>query len=64
MKRMIPLTKWPEFHTWPTAAALRYYVFNGEHNGFNTVFKRVGRRILIDEEAFFRWIETRNANNN
>lgn len=64
MKRMIPLTKWPDFHTWPTAAALRYYVFNGEHNGFNTVFKRVGRRILIDEEAFFRWIETRNTNNN
>ena len=60
MKRLIPLTKWTEFHTWPTAAALRYYVFNGDFNGFNTVYKRIGRRILIDEEAFFRWIEQKN----
>ncbi len=63
MKKMIPLTKWPQFHTWPTAAALRYYVFNGEFNNFHTVFKRVGRRILIDEEAFFDWVEERNKSN-
>lgn len=63
MKKMIPLTKWPQFHAWPSAAGLRYYVFNGEFNGFDRVFKRVGRRILIDEEAFFAWVEERNKSN-
>jgi hypothetical protein len=47
VNRLIPLTKWPEFHTWPSIGAPRYYVFNGEHNGFDKVFKRVGRRILL-----------------
>lgn len=61
-KRFIPLTKWPQFHEWPTAAGLRYYVFNAEHNGFSKVFKKVGKRILIDEQAFQDWVSERNEN--
>lgn len=61
-KRLIPLTKWPQFHEWPTAAGLRYYVFNAEYNGFTKVFKKVGKRILIDEQAFHEWVCERNEN--
>ena len=58
--RLIPVTKWPQYHPWPTIPALRWMIFNGARNGFDDVIKRVGRRILIDESAFFRWVEARN----
>ena len=61
MTKLIPVTKWNEFHVWPTEAALRFYIFNAEFNGFDKVIKRIGRRILIDEEAFFKWTEEKNS---
>lgn len=55
-KRLIPLTKWGQFHNWPTVGGLRALVFNSHNNGFDRCMRRVGRRILIDEESFFDWI--------
>lgn len=60
-RNLIPVSKWDQFHGWPTEAALRFYIFNAEFNGFGKVIKRVGRRLLIDEEAFFQWVEERNT---
>lgn len=59
--RLIPLSDWDKFHTWPTVHALRAYVYDRASNGFDDhgVYKRVGRRILIDEAAFFRWVDAR-----
>jgi hypothetical protein len=54
--RLIPLTDWPKFHPWPTVRGLRHLVF-GEPNGFSVCVRRVGRRVLIDEAAFFIWVE-------
>jgi hypothetical protein len=31
--------------------------FHAETNGFKTAFKRVGRRVLIDEAEFFACVE-------
>ena len=58
--RLIPLAEWPKHHPWPTAPALRFYHYNGKLNGFEAhgVVKRIGRRILIDESAFFRWVDS------
>ncbi len=61
MAKLIPVPKWNNYHEWPTQAALRYYIFNAEFNGFNKVIKRVGRRILIDENQFFLWVENQNG---
>jgi hypothetical protein len=55
--RFIPVTRWNEYHDWPSQAALRYYIFNAKINNFDSVTKRVGRRVLLDESAFFAWIE-------
>jgi len=55
--RLIPLTKWPEFHHWPTVPALRYYALMRHRNGFERVLRRVGKRLLIDEKSFFEWVE-------
>jgi hypothetical protein len=59
--RLIPVTKWPEHHEWPTVAAIRHLIFNEQQNGFHSVVRRVGKRVLIDEQAFFNWVEQQNA---
>ena len=48
--RFIPLVDWPKHHSWPPLGGLRHLVFNAKGNGFDRVIRRVGRRILIDEE--------------
>ena len=54
--RLIPVSKWPDHHEWPPVGGLRHLIFHADQNGFNTVIRRVGRRLLIDESAFFEWI--------
>lgn len=48
--------KYPAF----SEASLRYNIFHEEKNGFDKAIKRVGKKILIDEEAFLNWIEAQN----
>lgn len=58
--RLIPLTKWPEFHPeGPTVGALRHYVFYSERFNFSEVVKRLGKRLYIDEAAYYRWATSR-----
>lgn len=59
--RLIPATQWNEHHQWPPLGGLRHLIFNAESNGFKKVIKRCGRRVLIDEAAFFEWMEEQNA---
>ncbi len=53
--RLIPVTQWP--HPWPTVSGLRHLIFFAETNGFKKVIRRIGRRVLIDEKAFFAWAD-------
>lgn len=39
---------------------IRHLVFNAHKNGFNKCIRRIGRRVLIDEAAFFSWVEMQN----
>lgn len=57
-RRLIPLSNWSEYHDWPPQGGLRHLVFHSDRNGFDKVIRRAGRRILIDEQAFFEWIDT------
>ena len=54
--RLIPVTDWNQHHAWPPIGGLRHLVFYADTNGFDQVVRRVGRRVLIDEAAFFRWV--------
>lgn len=60
--RLIPLVDWPKHHAWPPLGGLRHLVFHAHSNGFDRVIRRVSRRVLIDEAAFFRWVEANNNN--
>lgn len=55
--RLIPANDWPKVHAWPPIGGLRHLIFHAERNGFNKVLRRVGRRVLIDETAFFAWVD-------
>lgn len=58
--RLIPLTEWPKYHPWPPIGGLRHLAFNAPKNGFDKVICRCGRRILINEVAFFEWAQNGN----
>jgi len=40
-----------------TESALRWLRFNGDVNGFNRCVLAVGRTLLIDVDAFERWLD-------
>jgi hypothetical protein len=62
-QRFIPLVDWPKYHPWPPIGGLRHLVFHSASNGFRRVYKKCGRRILIDEQKFFEFLEQKNQEN-
>jgi hypothetical protein len=54
--RFIPLVKWPEFHAYPTLGGLRWLAFTNRDGFRDQCIRSVGRRLLVDEAAFLRWI--------
>ncbi len=60
IRRLIPLTEWPKYHSYPSLGGLRHLVFHANQNGFDKVVKRIGRRVLIDELAYFQWVDSIN----
>jgi hypothetical protein len=54
--KLIPVNEWVKHHPWPPIGGLRHLIFNEETNGFNKVVRRIGSRVLIDEAAFFEWV--------
>jgi hypothetical protein len=57
IRRVIPVTEWNQYHAWPPVGGLRHLIFYAKSNGFDTVVKRCGGRVLIDEPAFFEWLD-------
>jgi len=60
--RLILLTKWNQYHSWPSTNGLRHLVFHEKNNGFHTVIRRVGRVVLINEKEFFIWADKNLSN--
>lgn len=58
--RLIPLAEWDKFYPYPTVKGLRQLLFKSEFNGFEKVVRRVGKKILILESAFFTWVDEQN----
>ena len=58
---LIPASEWPKRHAWPPIGGLRHLIFHAKSNGFEAVIRRVGRRVLIDEVAFFEWVDRKGA---
>lgn len=56
--RLIPAADWNKYHAWPPCGGLRHLIFYAKTNGFDKVIRRVGRRVLVDEQAFFTWVDS------
>jgi hypothetical protein len=54
--RLLTVQQWTKQHPWPPLGGLRHLIFSAKSNGFHAVIRRVGRRVLIDEAAFFAWV--------
>lgn len=55
----ITFNQFVERHSWPTLHALRciYYDALKKKNSFNPAFSKVGRRLLVDPDKFFKIVE-------
>lgn len=42
-------------------SGLRYLIFHADTNGFEKVIKRIGRKVLLDFNAFGLWLEDINS---
>lgn len=60
--RYLTVAQWTKEYSWPPLGGLRHLIFYADNNGFNSVIRRAGRRILLNEQAFFDWIERQNKN--
>lgn len=58
--RLIPVFKWNDYYDYPSINGLRHLIFHEHENGFNQVVRRIGRRVLIKEDEFFKWTERNN----
>jgi hypothetical protein len=61
VRKLITVSDWPKYHSWPPQGGLRHLIFHKRTNGFAAAFKKVGRTILIDEAEFFRIIDNQNG---
>lgn len=50
--------KYPAF----TQSSLRWMLFNRATNGLDAAVVQIGRRVLIDEQAFVAWLRTHRGN--
>lgn len=60
MSSLLTVKQFAEKHPAFSAPAIRNIRFNQDSNGFAPAFKTVGRKVLIDEKAFFAIIEEMN----
>ena len=58
-KNLIPVSKWNQYHDFPTVAALRNMLFFAKDNGIEKCIRKIGGRLYIEESAFFEWVEER-----
>lgn len=59
IRRLIPVPRFNEFHPDPSPKAIRWMIHKNK-NDFNRCVVRRGRRVLIDEVEYFRWLDDQN----
>lgn len=58
--KLVTIKQAVEEKIYPNEGGLRSLIFFANTNGFNKVIRRINRRIFIDVEAFYRWVEEQN----
>ena len=55
--RLVTCKAFLQDRDWPTPSSLRYYIFFNKYNFADRCVKRIGRKVLIDVEAFENWLQ-------
>jgi hypothetical protein len=61
--RLLTVNQFLEEHNFLSHGGLRFLLFNSQKNGLEKAIKRLGRKILIDEQKFFEWVNEQNGGN-
>jgi hypothetical protein len=58
-RSLLNVNQFTERHPAFTVGALRWMIFNAQSNDFQKsgALIRLGKRVLIDEEKFFQWVD-------
>lgn len=62
--RLIELTKWNEYHEYPTVKGMQMLYYHRKENGFeefNVIEKSPNKRLLVNEENYFKWYEAKKS---
>lgn len=59
--KLLTVNQFVEEHNFTTHGGMRYLIFNAKENKLEKAIKRIGRKILIDEQKFFEWINEQNG---
>ncbi len=59
--RLLTVPQFVERHAWATTGGIRHLIFHAKHNGFHRCIRRLGRRVLLDEDIVFAWLEEQNG---
>ncbi len=58
---LLTVQQFAEKHKGFTLGGLRWLLFHRDTNGLSRAVVRVGRKILLDEEEFFAWLDEQNG---
>lgn len=56
---MLTLKQFAEKNPWPNESTLRNLYYKRKVNGMEMAFKKIGRRIIVDEEVFFQILKAK-----
>ena len=60
LPNLLTVKQFSQKHTAFPEGGMRHRIFHAEKNGFSRCIRRVGSKVLIDENEFFKWIEEQN----
>ena len=61
VRRLIPVPQFNKYHPDPSPGAIRWMIFKNTR-GFRRCVVRRGKRVLIDEVEYFKWLDENNQN--
>lgn len=61
-KRLAPVKLIPNLYPGAfSESSIRWLIFNQKHNGFSVCVRRIGKKVLIDLDAFESFIDAQNG---
>jgi len=59
-QRLFTVKQAVEAGLYPSERGLRWLLFKAEQNGLSKAVRRIGRRVFIDVEEYYEWVELQN----